>query len=47
MVVERSVRVMPIVCARINVDLYAADSRDLVGQLVTNTLSDLVSSLYG
>ena len=47
MVVERSVRVVPVVCARIDVDLHAADSRDLVGQLVAHTLSDLVSSPYG
>jgi hypothetical protein len=46
MVVERRVRVVPVVCARIDVDLHAADSRDLVSQLVANKLGDLVSSLY-
>jgi len=40
-------RVVPVVCARIDVDLHAADSRDLVGQLVANKLGDLVSSFYG
>jgi hypothetical protein len=47
MMVERSVRIVPVVCAGIDVDLHAADSRHLVGQLVANKLSDLVSSLYG
>jgi hypothetical protein len=47
MVVERRVRVAPVVCAWIDVDLHTADSRNLVGQLVANKLGDLVSSFYG